>query len=63
MFQTFKKKLFYLYHFGPKDHRCSVWHSEKTVLTQANLQLFDFIDDQFSPDQLPDYIKLMLRTI
>ncbi|HCV3864744.1 TPA: poly alpha-glucosyltransferase, partial [Acinetobacter baumannii] len=44
--------------FGPKDHRCSVWHSEKTVLTQANLQLFDFIDDQFSPDQLPDYIKI-----
>lgn len=44
--------------FGPKDHRCSVWHSEKTVLTQATLQLFDFIDDQFSPDQLPDYIKI-----
>ncbi len=44
--------------FGPKDHRCSVWHSEKTVLSQATLQLFDFIDDQFSPDQLPDYIKI-----
>ncbi|MFY4986162.1 poly alpha-glucosyltransferase, partial [Acinetobacter baumannii] len=44
--------------FGPKDHRCSVWHSEKTVLIQATLQLFDFIDDQFSPDQLPDYIKI-----
>ncbi len=28
------------------------------MLTQANLQLFDFIDDQFSPDQLPDYIKI-----
>ena len=44
--------------FGSRDNRCSVWHSEKTMLIQATQQLFNFIDDQFSLDQLPDYIKI-----
>nr|WP_227558639.1 poly alpha-glucosyltransferase [Acinetobacter nosocomialis] len=44
--------------FGPKDQRCSVWHTEKTAFSQATIQLFDFINIQFSPDQLPDYIKI-----
>nr|WP_249143784.1 poly alpha-glucosyltransferase [Acinetobacter nosocomialis] len=44
--------------FGPKDQRCSVWHTEKTAFSQATIQLFDFINRQFSPDQLPDYIKI-----
>jgi len=44
--------------FGPKDQRCHVWHTEKTVFSQATLQLFNFIDDQFCSDQLPDYIKI-----
>lgn len=30
----------------------------KTVFSQATLQLFNFIDDQFCSDQLPDYIKI-----
>jgi len=44
--------------FGPKDQRCSVWHTEKTAFSQATIQLLDFIDNQFSPDQLPDHIKI-----
>lgn len=44
--------------FGPKHQRCSVWHTEKTAFSQATIQLLDFIDRQFSPDQLPDYIKI-----
>ncbi|MFX6213594.1 poly alpha-glucosyltransferase, partial [Acinetobacter baumannii] len=38
--------------------RCSVWHTEKTAFSQATIQLLDFINNQFSPDQLPDYIKI-----
>ena len=57
MFQTFKKKLFYLYHLALKITDVA-YGIVKTVLSQATLQLFDFIDDQFSPDQLPDYIKI-----
>lgn len=44
--------------FGPKDQRCNVWHTEKTAFSQATIQLLDFIDKQFSPGQLPDYIKI-----
>ncbi|NUF53207.1 poly alpha-glucosyltransferase, partial [Acinetobacter seifertii] len=44
--------------FGPKDQRCSVWHTDKTAFSQATIQLLDFIDRQFPPDQLPDYIKI-----
>jgi hypothetical protein len=44
--------------FGSKDQRCTVWHSEKTIFSQASIQLFDFIDDRFVTDQLPDYIKI-----
>lgn len=44
--------------YGPKDQRCSVWHSEKTNLEQAKKQLLDFINDQFAQEQLADYIKI-----
>ena len=44
--------------YGPKDQRCSVWHSEKTNLEQAKKQLLDFINDQFEQAPLADYIKI-----
>ncbi|WP_288421804.1 poly alpha-glucosyltransferase [uncultured Acinetobacter sp.] len=44
--------------FGPKDQRCNVWHTDKTAFSQATIQLLDFIGRQFSPNQLPDYIKI-----
>lgn len=44
--------------FGPKDQRCSVWHSEKTSFSQAKIQLLDFINNQFTQVALTDYIKI-----
>lgn len=55
---SLKQDIILFLSYGPKDQRCSVWHSEKTNLEQAKKQLLDFIDDQFAQEQLADYIKI-----
>ncbi len=57
-FPSLKQDIILFLSYGPKDQRCSVWHSEKTNLEQAKKQLLDFIDDQFAQEQLADYIKI-----
>ncbi len=55
---SLKQDIILFLSYGPKDQRCSVWHSEKTNLEQAKKQLLDFIDDQFAQAPLADYIKI-----
>lgn len=55
---SLKQDIILFLSYGPKDQRCSVWHSEKTNLEQAKKQLLDFIDDQFAHEPLADYIKI-----
>ncbi|MFV5438037.1 poly alpha-glucosyltransferase [Acinetobacter oleivorans] len=55
---SLKQDIILFLSYGPKDQRCSVWHSEKTNLEQAKKQLLDFIDDQFAYEPLADYIKI-----
>lgn len=55
---SLKQDIILFLSYGPKDQRCSVWHSEKTNLEQAKKQLLDFINDQFAQEQLADYIKI-----
>lgn len=55
---SLKQDIILFLSYGPKDQRCSVWHSEKTNLEQAKKQLLDFIDDQFAHEPLAEYIKI-----
>lgn len=55
---SLKEDIILFLSYGPKDQRCSVWHSEKTNLEQAKKQLLDFIDDQFAHESLAEYIKI-----
>lgn len=55
---SLKQDIILFLSYGPKDQRCSVWHSEKTNLEQAKKQLLDFINDQFAHELLVDYIKI-----
>lgn len=55
---SLKQDIILFLSYGPKDQRCSVWHSEKTNLEQAKKQLLDFINDQFAQSPLDDYIKI-----
>lgn len=55
---SLKKDIILFLSYGPKDQRCSVWHSEKTNLESAKKQLLDFINDQFAQASLVDYIKI-----
>lgn len=55
---SLKQDIILFLSYGPKDQRCSVWHSEKTNLEQAKKQLLDFINDQFAQAPLSDYIKI-----
>lgn len=55
---SLKQDIILFLSYGPKDQRCSVWHSEKTNLESAKKQLLDFINDQFAQEQLADYIKI-----
>ncbi|MBI1446725.1 poly alpha-glucosyltransferase [Acinetobacter sp. AC1-2] len=55
---SLKQDIILFLSYGPKDQRCSVWHSEKTNLEQAKKQLLDFINDQFTQQLLADYIKI-----
>lgn len=55
---SLKQDIILFLSYGPKDQRCSVWHSEKTNLEQAKKQLLDFINDQFVQAPLADYIKI-----
>lgn len=55
---SLQKDIILFLSYGPKDQRCSVWHSEKTNLEQAKKQLLDFINDQFAQAPLADYIKI-----
>jgi len=55
---SLKQDIILFLSYGPKDQRCSVWHSEKTNLKQAKKQLLDFINDQFTQSPLDDYIKI-----
>ncbi|WP_151743832.1 poly alpha-glucosyltransferase [Acinetobacter calcoaceticus] len=55
---SLKQDIILFLSYGPKDQRCSVWHSEKTNLEQAKKQLLDFINDQFAQAPLADYIKI-----
>ncbi|MFW1763103.1 poly alpha-glucosyltransferase [Acinetobacter calcoaceticus] len=55
---SLKQDIILFLSYGPKDQRCSVWHSEKTNLEQAKKQLLDFINDQFAQASLADYIKI-----
>ncbi|WP_144732303.1 poly alpha-glucosyltransferase [Acinetobacter oleivorans] len=55
---SLKQDIILFLSYGPKDQRCSVWHSEKTNLEQAKKQLLDFINKQFAKSPLDDYIKI-----
>ncbi|QSB53123.1 poly alpha-glucosyltransferase [Acinetobacter calcoaceticus] len=55
---SLKQDIILFLSYGPKDQRCSVWHSEKTNLEQAKKQLLVFINDQFAQAPLADYIKI-----
>ena len=55
---SLKQNIILFLSYGPKDQRCSVWHSEKTNLEQAKKQLLDFINEQFAQSPLDDYIKI-----
>lgn len=55
---SLKQNIILFLSYGPKDQRCSVWHSEKTNLEQAKKQLLDFINDQFAQSPLAEYIKI-----
>ncbi|WP_375037811.1 poly alpha-glucosyltransferase [Acinetobacter sp. RW6] len=55
---SLKQDIILFLSYGPKDQRCSVWHSEKTDLESAKKQLLDFINDQFAQASLADYIKI-----
>lgn len=55
---SLKQDIILFLSYGPKDQRCSVWHSEKTNLEQAKKQLLDFINKQFAQSPLDDYIKI-----
>ncbi|CAI3129662.1 hypothetical protein MWMV18_MWMV18_03416 [Acinetobacter calcoaceticus] len=55
---SLKQDIILFLSYGPKDQRCSVWHSEKTNLEHAKKQLLDFINDQFAQAPLADYIKI-----
>ncbi|MBJ9418778.1 poly alpha-glucosyltransferase [Acinetobacter oleivorans] len=55
---SLKQDIILFLSYGPKDQRCSVWHSEKTNLEQAKKQLLDFINDQFAHEPLAEYIKI-----
>lgn len=55
---SLKQDIILFLSYGPKDQRCSVWHSEKTNLETAKKQLLDFINDQFAQASLADYIKI-----
>ncbi|AQZ82901.1 poly alpha-glucosyltransferase [Acinetobacter calcoaceticus] len=55
---SLKQDIILFLSYGPKDQRCSVWHSEKTNLEQAKKQLLDFINDQFAQAPIADYIKI-----
>lgn len=55
---SLKQDIILFLSYGPKDQRCSIWHSEKTNLEQAKKQLLDFINDQFTQQLLADYIKI-----
>lgn len=55
---SLKQDIILFLSYGPKDQRCSVWHSEKTNLEQAKKQLLDFINDQFTQSPLAEYIKI-----
>ncbi|SEO72360.1 poly alpha-glucosyltransferase [Acinetobacter sp. yr461] len=55
---SLKQDIILFLSYGPKDQRCSVWHSEKTNLESAKKQLLDFINDQFAQASLADYIKI-----
>lgn len=55
---SLKQDIILFLSYGPKDQRCSVWHSEKTNLESAKKQLLDFINDQFAQAPLADYIKI-----
>lgn len=55
---SLKQDIILFLSYGPKDQRCSVWHSEKTNLESAKKQLLDFINDQFAQASLVDYIKI-----
>lgn len=55
---SLKQDIILFLSYGPKDQRCSVWHSEKTNLESAKKQLLDFINDQFAQAPLTDYIKI-----
>jgi len=55
---SLKQDIILFLSYGPKDQRCSIWHSEKTNLEQAKKQLLDFINDQFAQASLADYIKI-----
>lgn len=55
---SLKQDIILFLSYGPKDQRCSVWHSEKTDLESAKKQLLDFINDQFAQAPLADYIKI-----
>ncbi|MGR2823929.1 poly alpha-glucosyltransferase [Acinetobacter sp. 1124_18A] len=55
---SLKQDIILFLSYGPKDRRCSVWHSEKTNLEQAKKQLLDFINGQFVQPPLAEYIKI-----
>lgn len=55
---SLKQDIILFLSYGPKDQRCSVWHSEKTNLESSKKQLLDFINDQFAQAPLADYIKI-----
>lgn len=55
---SLKQDIILFLSYGPKDQRCSVWHSEKTNLEQAKKQLLDFVNKQFAQSPLDDYIKI-----
>ncbi|MGU3311097.1 poly alpha-glucosyltransferase [Acinetobacter sp. M5A5_2a] len=55
---SLKQDIILFLSYGPKDRRCSIWHSEKTNLESAKKQLLDFINDQFAQASLADYIKI-----
>lgn len=55
---SLKQDIILFLSYGPKDQRCSVWHSEKTNLEQAKKQLLDFINEQCAQSPLDDYIKI-----
>lgn len=55
---SLKQDIILFLSYGPKDQRCSVWHSEKTNVEQAKKQLLDFINEQFAQSPLAEYIKI-----